>query len=93
MRNWFCGAVTALVLALFTTAAPAEDLIAIEKDTAEAYATFLSMEFAKLKDLQVKVEAEPTEAAGLADGNEGIIIVPTKTLKEGEVDEAVDTEQ
>ncbi|MGE3317250.1 MAG: hypothetical protein AB7O26_19200 [Planctomycetaceae bacterium] len=44
------------------------------------------------KDPQVKFEGNPEKAVGLHLEREGIIMVPIKTLKEGELDPAIDSE-
>ena len=77
----------------FATAARADDLEQIEADSAQKYAKHLTELFQKeTKEPQVKFEVNPDKATGLHAGKDGIIVVPIKTLKEGEVDPAVQTE-
>jgi len=83
----------AAVLFLFNSASRAEEMEKMESDTATTYGEYLSNEFGKTDGLQVKVEADPSKAVGLQAGGGGIIIVPTKGLKEGSEDPAADTER
>jgi len=72
-----------ICLALFASPAFAEELKKMDADTAGVYGRFLSEQFAKVKDLQRKVEIDLEKAVGLTAGGEGIILVPTKKLKKG----------
>lgn len=88
MNVRMCGLAAALGLVLAATA-EAQQLQPMEPGMAQAYAKHLADEFAKVKDTPVKVDVDASKAVGLVDGREGIIIVPVKGLKEGEVDKEV----
>jgi hypothetical protein len=87
-----CSLFTAVCMSMATTTVMAQDLSELDEDTTTAYAQQLTEQFNKVKDHQVKIEVDPKQAVGLVDDSEGIIIVPTKDLKEGETDDAVNTE-
>jgi hypothetical protein len=77
----------------FAPASRAEEFEKMEPDAAQRYAEHLTEKFVKeTKELQVKFDVDPAKAAGLHAGKDGILMVPIKTLKEGEIDPAVETE-
>ncbi len=83
------------LLSLFSVviAVRAEDLEQIESETAQRVAEHLSKKFLEeTKEPQVKFEVDPMKAVGLHSGHDGIVMVPIKGLKEGEINPAVESE-
>jgi len=71
----------------------AEDLAAMEAEIAKLYAKHISDVFQKdLKNPAVKFEANSEKAKGFHVGHDGILMVPSKALKEGEIDPNVESE-
>lgn len=92
IRNFWTG-VALLALLGFGSACQAEDLQAMSRESAQLYAQHLSELFDKdNKERQVKFEVDPSQATGLHASGDGILVVPMKGLKEGEIDPAVETE-
>ena len=70
-----------------------EELEKMAPEMSQLYAMHLTDVFKKEhKDLQTKFEVDPSQASGLRAGNDGIVAVPIKGLKEGEIDPAVESE-
>jgi hypothetical protein len=88
---WF--GVTAVALLGFASVGRAEELEALEPELSQQIAQQLSEKFEKEHaDRQVKFEVDPSQAAGFHAGSDGLILVPIKGLKDGNVDPAVETE-
>lgn len=75
----------ALCVALSSSSAFAQELVAMEPDIAQGYGGYLTGLFEESlkgskQEPQVKVEPDPTKAVGLLDGQRGILLVPSKSL-------------
>jgi len=86
------AALTALVLLASASGAAAETLNEMDPFTAQTYAQYLVEIMDDVEGQQVKVDANPESALGLAAGGEGVILVPVKGLKAGEEHSEVYTE-
>lgn len=88
------GVCIALVTLLgFGTVGQAADLEPMTAEMCQLYAQHLTDLFNKeSQDRQAKFEVDPSQATGVRAGQDGIILVPAKGLKEGNVDPAVETE-
>lgn len=83
----------AMTLLLAGAAARAEELEKIDAELTQKIGAHLVELFNKeTKEPQVKFEGNPEKAVGLHLERDGIIMVPIKTLKEGELDPAIDSE-
>jgi hypothetical protein len=77
----------------FASASRADDLEQISSESSLTYGQHLVELFEKEnKERQVKFEVDPAQATGLHAGDDGILAVPIKGLKEGENDPAVESE-
>jgi len=73
--------------------AGAEDLQKIEGEVAKLYAKHLTELFQKdIKDAAVKFDVDADLASGVHAGQDGILMVPMKGLKEGEINPDVEKE-
>jgi hypothetical protein len=71
----------------------ADDLQKMQPEVSQLYAQHLSDLFKKEHpDLPSKIEVDPSQASGVLSGQDGIICVPAKDLKEGNIDPAVESE-
>lgn len=62
-------------------------------EASQLYGQHLTEQFEKEnKERQVKFEVDPSQASGLSAGQDGILAVPIKGLKEGTIDPAVESE-
>jgi hypothetical protein len=94
MVRHVCALVAVLALAgISAIASAAEELTPMSAESSQLYARHLT-ELAQKehKEPQVKFEVDPERATGLHAGDDGILIVPIKGLKEGEINPAVETE-
>jgi len=82
----------ALVLLASVPVTADEVLDDLDTFTAQAFAQHLVEKMSDVEGLQVKVDADPESALGLAVDNEGVILVPVKGLEEGNEDPEVYTE-
>ena len=91
IRNqWVC---VALVVFIGLGSAKAEDLQPMSAESTQLYAKHLVELFEKEnKERQSKFEVDVAQAKGLHAGQEGIILVPAKGLKEDSIDPAVESE-
>ena len=90
LRNKWVGA-TLFVLFGFG-AAKAEELQPLSAETSQTYAKHLVELFEKEnKERPAKFEVDPAQATGLHVDQDGIILVPVKSLKEDVVDPAVES--
>jgi hypothetical protein len=86
-----CAALIALVG--FASASRAGDLAQMSPESCQRYGQHLSELFERENgERQVKFEVDPTQATGLHEDQDGILVVPIKGLKEGEIDPAVESE-
>jgi hypothetical protein len=77
----------------FVTTVIADDFEKIPADVSQGYAQVLSTLFQKTyPDVQAKFEVDPSQATGIHAGQDGVIVVPMKGLKEGDVSPSVETE-
>lgn len=77
----------------FGSMARAADLEQMPAEMSQLYAQHLSEKFNKEnQERQAKFEVDPSQSSGLRLGQDGIILVPAKGLKEGTIDPAVETE-
>jgi hypothetical protein len=82
-----------IALLFVASASRADELEKIDAEVTQQVSTHLLELFNKeTKDPQVKFEGNPEKAVGLHAGRDGILMVPIKTLKEGEPDKAVESE-
>ena len=85
--------VTLVSLFGFGATSWADDLEQMSPEVSQLYAQHLSEKFNKENgERQAKFDVDPSQASGLHSGQDGIIIVPAKGLKEGTVDPAVESE-
>jgi hypothetical protein len=92
IRNLTTG-ITLFTLFAFGATCRAEDLKKMSPEASQAYGQHLSELFEKEnKERQVKFEVDPSQASGLSAGQDGILAVPIKGLKEGVIDPAVESE-
>ena len=88
---WIC--VTLVTLLGFGSISQAEDLQKMAPEMSQLFAKHLSELFNKEnQERQAKFEVDPALATGLHSGQDGIIAVPIKGMKEGTVDPAVESE-
>lgn len=93
MVRHLCAFVAVIVLVGFASmAVAADELKPMSAESSQLYARHLT-ELAQKenKEPPVKFEVDPDRATGLHAGDDGILIVPVKGLKEGEVNPAVET--
>ena len=77
----------------FSSVSHAQQMDSIPGDVVLVYAQHLTELFEKdVQDRQVKFEVDVSQASGIHNGNDGVIIVPIKGLKAGSPDPAVETE-
>lgn len=94
MTYRFTCAIAMLLMIGAGSMARAEDLQAMSRDSAQLYAQHLSEMFERAnEERQVKFEIDPSQAAGLHVGGDGILVVPAKGLKPGATDPAVESEK
>ncbi len=92
IRNLWLGVTSAALLG-FVSVSYAEDLESLAPELSQEIAKQLSEKFEKENaDLQVKFAVDSTLAAGFHAGSDGLIVVPAKGLKDGDIDPAVETE-
>jgi hypothetical protein len=91
VRNFLLA--VSICFAFHAMPALAEDFSVADVGTAQGYGAYLSEKFEKLDGHQVTVEPHAAEAIGLLAGDEGIILVPTKGVIDGDEDPAVENEQ
>lgn len=94
MVRHLCAFVAVMVLIGFSSmAGAADELKPMSPESSQLYARHLT-ELAQKgnKEPQVKFDVDPDLASGLHAGDDGILIVPIKGLKEGEINPAVETE-
>lgn len=87
--------VYAVVMALigFGSDSRAGEMQPMSPESSQRYGQHLSELFEKENgERQVKFEVDPAQATGLHEDQDGILIVPIKGLKEGEIDPAVESE-
>lgn len=88
-----CVLSTLVALLVLPAALCAAGFEKIESEVTQKVSAHLLELFQKeAKDVQVKFEGNPEKAVGLHGDRKGIIIVPIKSLKEGEIDPAVESE-
>lgn len=89
--SWICVALVALLGS--TSIGRAADLEQMAPEVSQLFAQHLSTLFKKeYPELQSKFEVDPAQATGVREGQDGIVAVPIKGLKEGEIDPAVESE-
>ncbi len=89
--TWVCATLFALLG--LGSVGHADDLEPMAAEMSQLFAQHLSELFNKEnQERQTKFDVDPSQASGLRSGQDGIIIVPAKGLKEGTVDPAVETE-
>jgi hypothetical protein len=93
IRNlWLCVPIVAMLG--FTPVSRADDLEVISPEVTQLYAKHLSDLFEKENaDRQIKFEIDADQATGVHAGQDGLIVVPVKGLKEDAPDPAVETEK
>ncbi len=83
MRSCLCIGV-GIALAVGVSAAVAEDVVPVPRETAQIYGKLMTKGAAEIKKPQVKIKGDPAKTVGLAllkaDG--GILLVPRKGLDE-----------
>jgi hypothetical protein len=92
IRNiWLCAALIALQG--FGSAIRAGEMQQMSSESSQRYGQHLSELFEKEnRERQVKFEVDPTQATGLHEDQDGILVVPIKGLKEEVIDPAVVSE-
>lgn len=84
---------SSLALCCLISSAAAADLERMDAEVAKQYGKIISELFAKdLKDAAITFEVDPDLTTGLHAENEGIMIVPMKGMKEGEINPDVEKE-
>jgi hypothetical protein len=92
IRNVWVSA-TLLSLVGFGSAIRAGEMQQMSPESSQSYGQHLSELFEKEnKERQVKFEVDPMQATGMHEDQDGILVVPIKGLKEGEIDPAVESE-
>ena len=86
--------ILAMTLSLAATSAARADaeLERLDKPTAGAFGSFLSLQLANEKDLVAKIEPDLANCVGLADSGQGIILVPGPKLGTVEADARVNAD-
>ena len=86
---------TAVCVILCVSSALAQGPNTLDSEKAQRVAELLAPKATLIEAPQVKIEADPSQAAGLTFKNEGILVVPKKGLKEKEKEDnaAVNTKQ
>jgi hypothetical protein len=89
--RWVC--VTLVALFGLGSIGRADELEQMAPDMSQLFAMHLTELFNKENpERQAKFDVDPAQATGLRSGRDGIVAVPIKGLKEGEVDPAVESE-
>ncbi len=83
----------ALIVAVSPSPGRAQSpLQAMETEDTKAYAEFLSGKLQEFEGLQVKIEPDYAQSVGLSTEGQGMIVVADKNLKEGEQNEAAESD-
>lgn len=77
---------------LYVSSALAQGLETLDSERAQRVAELLVQKAALIESPQVKIEAEPSRAAGLTFKQEGILVVPKNALKEEDKQENADVD-
>ncbi|MCA9229361.1 MAG: hypothetical protein KDA57_01810 [Planctomycetales bacterium] len=87
------AALAVLLGGVSSSATAAEEFNRLEDFVAQVYAQHFVEKMGEVEGQQIVVEADAELARGLAEGDEGLILVPVKDLKEDEINPDVNTEK